>query len=414
MCLTNDGNLGPEEDLCGFHGVCLDNKCVCESGWSNSFEAIPSLFINEGARELYNNITDFSEEPLSLTEFNRELLSRSPCSRHDNAMYGLQGSAFLLCLFAIIFHLPYATSRKSRFKRMFPQLFTFSTTLFGALIKFDSLDNVYPFHFAGSLSTVLFTLLFNLSTNIFFLKYTGYHLKKARLNFGLQVTIFGYNGESLFIFQTKYLYLFDIIIYTGSWAFPVFAVLALRNQSDFNFDLLVFAQKIFLVQNFYSLFRLSYLNILTYSAFTGLSRDFIKMSNFQKSADGSPSINSNYSLLLNLSKLMTQIRNSVIIFNTSWFIYYFLYGFFPRTQLSFQYFSVIAGGFMWPILSLVVLRNVKKQKKTDISKNKNTVDKQSKQKTQKFVSFIKYVTFNPKVFYRRISILQHTTKITCC
>eukprot|EP00924_Labyrinthula_sp_SR-Ha-C_P007108 snap_masked-scaffold_8-processed-gene-9.51-mRNA-1 protein AED:1.00 eAED:1.00 QI:0/0/0/0/1/1/2/0/185 len=185
MCLTNEGNIGSVEKLCGFHGTCVQNICICDDGWSNSFEFMPTLFTNEGARELYNNISNFGQKELRLSEFKRELLNRSPCSRHDNTMYTLYAASLVVCCIAVVVNFLHLSTKKKKFSADVQLIITFLFLIVCAIIKLISLDTFFRFNFIYLLFTISF--LFVYVNNIFFIKHTKYHLRKAEENIGLEV-----------------------------------------------------------------------------------------------------------------------------------------------------------------------------------------------------------------------------------
>eukprot|EP00924_Labyrinthula_sp_SR-Ha-C_P007145 snap_masked-scaffold_8-processed-gene-10.14-mRNA-1 protein AED:1.00 eAED:1.00 QI:0/0/0/0/1/1/2/0/394 len=382
MCLTNEGNIGSVEKLCGFHGTCVQNICICDDGWSNSFEFMPTLFTNEGARELYNNISNFGQKELRLSEFKRELLNRSPCSRHDNTMYTLYAASLVVCCIAVVANLHHLSVTKKREEGAAPFLLTFLLFIFAASIKIISLDNVFPFNFVFSFSSLLFAFAHGIFNNIFFLKYTRYHLIKSKLNFGLEIKICGKSAEGIFKFQAKILLTLHILVYTLSFGFPVFSVLYLKFQENFNFEVLVIAQKIFLLSIFYALFRFIYIFILSYVTFSELAKDYFKLSNISNNTDIDEITKKRQEELVQLTKKILTLRNRILFANSFWFSFFFVYAFFPSTQVSYQYFIVVQVGISWPILSIFAVNSIPKCIKTKNIYNKR-LNGNSKQPVQR-------------------------------
>eukprot|EP00924_Labyrinthula_sp_SR-Ha-C_P007106 snap_masked-scaffold_8-processed-gene-9.50-mRNA-1 protein AED:1.00 eAED:1.00 QI:0/0/0/0/1/1/4/0/356 len=345
MCLTNEGNAGPIEKLCGFHGTCLQNICICDDGWSNSFEFMPTLFTNEGARELYNNISNFGGKELRLSEFKRELLNRSPCSRHDNTMYTLYAVSLIICCVAIVAGFYHLSVTKKREEGTYPFFLSFIAFIVGALMKLISLDNVFPFNFIFSLSNILFAFVHGLVTNSFFLKYTKYHLRKGKLNFGLQVKIYGRNADGIFKVQPRFLLTLHVLSCILSLAFPVFTVMGLKFQEELNFEMLVFSQEMFILFIYYTIFLLSHL------AFSELAKDYFKLSNLSDNTKIDETTKKKNELLLSLSIKIIGLRNRI---------------------LSYQYFIVIQVGCIWPLICIFALDSIPKCSKISKTHEKHT------------------------------------------
>eukprot|EP00924_Labyrinthula_sp_SR-Ha-C_P006130 snap_masked-scaffold_54-processed-gene-0.13-mRNA-1 protein AED:1.00 eAED:1.00 QI:0/0/0/0/1/1/3/0/208 len=207
MCMNTLGEVSFGEDACGIHGTCVNQVCICESGWENSIELFPTLFIKSGAREIYNNLTDLSDF-VSLDEFKKELLNKAPCSRLDDLYYTIK-------------YIPFALSKKRRLKRLLPQILTFMFGFITAIFKTISLDNIYPFHFGFSFSLAVLYVSSNIAKNIFYLKFVEYHIEKAKQAFGIEVTFFGYHLDSVIRIQEKYIMFIDIIFLSFTTFFPL-------------------------------------------------------------------------------------------------------------------------------------------------------------------------------------------------
>eukprot|EP00924_Labyrinthula_sp_SR-Ha-C_P011769 snap_masked-scaffold_69-processed-gene-0.13-mRNA-1 protein AED:0.29 eAED:1.00 QI:0/0/0/1/1/1/3/0/212 len=211
MCMNTLGEVSFGEDACGIHGTCVNQVCICESGWENSIELFPTLFIKSGAREIYNNLTDLSDF-VSLVEFKKELLNKAPCSRLDGLYYTI--------VVALWKYIPFALSKKRRLKRLLPQILTFMFGFITAIFKTISLDNIYPFHFGFSFFLAFLYVSSNIAKNVFYIKFVQYHLVKAKKAFGIEVTFFGYSMESVLKIQQKYIIFIDIMVLSFTSFFP--------------------------------------------------------------------------------------------------------------------------------------------------------------------------------------------------
>eukprot|EP00924_Labyrinthula_sp_SR-Ha-C_P006110 maker-scaffold_54-snap-gene-0.42-mRNA-1 protein AED:0.26 eAED:0.26 QI:23/1/1/1/1/1/2/40/384 len=369
MCMNTLGEVSFGEDACGIHGTCVNQVCICESGWENSIELFPTLFIKSGAREIYNNLTDLSDF-VSLDEFKKELLNKAPCSRLDGLYYTIVGLTYICTLVALWKHIPFALSKKRRFKRTLPQILTFMFGFITAIFKTISLDNIYPFHFGFSFSLALLYVSSNIAKNIFYVKFVQYHLKKAKKVFGIEVTFLGYSMDSLLKVQQRYIIFIDIIFLSFTYFLPIFVSVILDTQDNFNFNLLVLSQIVYLVLFYYSFIYLAYLLVLNHVVFTGLEKDFAKLLSISRmNTNPSSGSNSKTAKINRLLKNTHSIKLSIFSYTLIWFIVFGMLIFFYQTQGSLQYFNMIACGILWPIHTTNNFNRARKEKKDIKEKN---------------------------------------------
>eukprot|EP00924_Labyrinthula_sp_SR-Ha-C_P014725 snap_masked-scaffold_85-processed-gene-0.20-mRNA-1 protein AED:1.00 eAED:1.00 QI:0/0/0/0/1/1/2/0/150 len=98
MYLTITGEVESNHKLCGAHGTCVEDECVCESGWVPLLDFVPNLAGGTGAEELFrNNFGDGNET--SFKEFRAILYKAAPCAGNE----ALLKSVFILGIIINLF-----------------------------------------------------------------------------------------------------------------------------------------------------------------------------------------------------------------------------------------------------------------------------------------------------------------------
>eukprot|EP00924_Labyrinthula_sp_SR-Ha-C_P009028 maker-scaffold_2-snap-gene-10.2-mRNA-1 protein AED:0.07 eAED:0.07 QI:0/0.33/0.25/1/1/1/4/224/335 len=203
MCLTFSGETSPADELCGNYGSCIENICVCNSGWDRSLDHVPHTYSGQGAEEIFNSLKK-NRSKISLDEFLDELSLSAPCTKHIT----LWNSLHIIALFVSL--------QKYKFKSKtyeILKLLTIFCSICTNIMKLIEKNPMFPFSLAVSYGISCNFILLNATFHFFFVRHTKYSINKAKALCTLQPTFCGYSAGKLFLYQIKFTFFIDVVIF---------------------------------------------------------------------------------------------------------------------------------------------------------------------------------------------------------
>eukprot|EP00924_Labyrinthula_sp_SR-Ha-C_P008991 snap_masked-scaffold_2-processed-gene-8.30-mRNA-1 protein AED:1.00 eAED:1.00 QI:0/0/0/0/1/1/2/0/156 len=155
MCLTISGDTLPLNKLCGNRGSCVEDICVCDSGWTRSLDSIPHIYAGSGAEEIFNSL---KKKQIGFQLVNEFSLS-APCVKYIGLWNFLHILGIIVCLvaFVIIIRTKIHEFRKEKF-----EILKVSTVFFTIIVnslKLVEKDPIFPFKLNVSYTTSLHYML---------------------------------------------------------------------------------------------------------------------------------------------------------------------------------------------------------------------------------------------------------------
>eukprot|EP00924_Labyrinthula_sp_SR-Ha-C_P002312 maker-scaffold_16-snap-gene-0.42-mRNA-1 protein AED:0.00 eAED:0.00 QI:377/1/1/1/1/1/2/179/356 len=355
MCLTSSGKCNPFDKLCGNHGSCIENICVCNSGWTNSFDYNSHIYAGPGAEEIFNSLKK-NRSKVSLDEFLDELFLSAPCTKHLAGWNIIQITGILISLFSLFLIWRIQQNRKKWEKYDTTKVTTIINTVITNSIRLKEQESMYPFSFAGSLGIALSFIFLQATIYFFFVKYTKYNLKKAKALYALRTTFYGYNVEKLFSFQIYFTFFLDVIAVGGCVLIQPILIEYTKNKEIFEFIVLDYLRYIQSIQN--ALISISSVIILVvcHIVMNAIEKDLRFLTTFystQKQLTNHEEIEHSDAII----KLLPRIK--WIKFMTSQFyigslVIFFTFFVFPTSEVAFQYLGPIYSGIVIPLLSIIL------------------------------------------------------------
>eukprot|EP00924_Labyrinthula_sp_SR-Ha-C_P011634 snap_masked-scaffold_17-processed-gene-3.28-mRNA-1 protein AED:1.00 eAED:1.00 QI:0/0/0/0/1/1/3/0/228 len=220
MCLTLLGKTKPVEDLCGAHGQCIDNICICDKYWENSLDFMSLVDYGSGGSEVFYNLTEI-EDFVSVDAYKNSLLQSAPCTRYEPLM-----TVSIL------------QKKRQRFRivHIFRTL-GFLIFMIYAILKISLGKQAnYPFTLSTSILFSCFKICKNSTIYFYFYKHASWQIVKARQMYSLRVTAFGIDLELFFQYQKKFAAFYDIFIFSSLYFVAPFVIEFLRDEEDIEFE----------------------------------------------------------------------------------------------------------------------------------------------------------------------------------
>eukprot|EP00924_Labyrinthula_sp_SR-Ha-C_P004321 snap_masked-scaffold_3-processed-gene-20.6-mRNA-1 protein AED:1.00 eAED:1.00 QI:0/0/0/0/1/1/3/0/343 len=191
MCLTWSGKSYPEQDLCGNHGECIQDICVCFDGWSNSLDLNHGYLGQHDYSDILQEVQNKSDI-VTLESFYEQLLLSSPCNRYDPIMSLMFSFSILACLTSIVFSFCRKKLRTLRTVHSFRTVSLISYASYSCikLVKGNQANEI--FYFPAGLFLSISIVSINASVIFYLYKHLKYQLEKAKTLYRMQVSLFGY------------------------------------------------------------------------------------------------------------------------------------------------------------------------------------------------------------------------------
>eukprot|EP00924_Labyrinthula_sp_SR-Ha-C_P009995 snap_masked-scaffold_21-processed-gene-5.66-mRNA-1 protein AED:1.00 eAED:1.00 QI:0/0/0/0/1/1/2/0/343 len=230
MCLTVFGETSPVNKLCGSHGSCLENVCVCDSGWERSLDHVAHTYAGPGAEEIFNSLKQ-NETTLSLDEFMNELSLAAPCTRNTTLLNTLHITGLFVSSFSLIVILKLQKNQFRSEKYEILKVMTILCSMITNITRLSGDNLIFPFSPKVSYAICCNFILMHATIYFFFIKHTRYSLNKTKAFSALQSTLFGYNIEKLFLYQINFTFLLDVVIF-GMISFSQPIIVQLQEQKN--------------------------------------------------------------------------------------------------------------------------------------------------------------------------------------
>eukprot|EP00924_Labyrinthula_sp_SR-Ha-C_P009031 snap_masked-scaffold_2-processed-gene-10.12-mRNA-1 protein AED:1.00 eAED:1.00 QI:0/0/0/0/1/1/3/0/352 len=279
MCLTIFGETSPSNKLCGNHGSCVENICVCEPLWTRSLDFVVHTYAGTGAEEIFNFLKQ-NQSKLSLGEFSNELSLSAPCTKNLLLWNLILIVGIIISLFSLTIIL---VVQKKKFKSEIFEVLKV-TTIFSAIftntIKLVEQDTTFPFSLAGSLGVSSNFLLVESTFYFFFVKHAKYHLKKTKLLYSLRPKFYGYNVEKLFYFHINFIIIFDVIGFGGCPLIQTLIVQCNRNEQDIDFKVFDSLRYIQIIQSLLAIICTIIILLVCHIVMEALKKDLKLLSQY--------------------------------------------------------------------------------------------------------------------------------------
>eukprot|EP00924_Labyrinthula_sp_SR-Ha-C_P001954 maker-scaffold_30-snap-gene-3.25-mRNA-1 protein AED:0.00 eAED:0.00 QI:130/1/1/1/1/1/2/183/364 len=363
MCLTLLGLTEPANQLCGNHGQCVENVCVCDAGWTRSLDHVLNIYSGSGAEEIFNTLKQ-NRSSVSLPEFVDELSLSAPCTKNTVLWNIIQLLAFIcgLFVFFIIVKVQKNKQKSKNFERL--KRFTLVYTAVVHLQKFLKKDPEFPFTLDSSLLVGGVAFLTQLTIYFFFVKHAKYHLKKARALYTLRPMWCGINLEKFFLYQIKYSFFLSVIGFGASVIITAIIMGIYRRKESFEFADILFVRNFQILQNMIGVLMFLYLLILCQVVMRTLLADLNTLLEFYPSTNNTVSTtqieddeNPGRRKKEVITELIVQIKNINLVM-TLWcgngLLVFAVFIFFPVAEVGVQYFAPLHGGVFFSFLCLLL------------------------------------------------------------
>eukprot|EP00924_Labyrinthula_sp_SR-Ha-C_P001350 snap_masked-scaffold_44-processed-gene-0.33-mRNA-1 protein AED:1.00 eAED:1.00 QI:0/0/0/0/1/1/2/0/344 len=315
MCLELDAGR-----TCGAFGFCDKelNKCICDDGWSQSFEMIFFPFTKE-----------------KVTANRTELFDRLPCNLNKSLLFSFFLLSFISSSIALLYNLPFLTTKK-RFLRQLPLLLSFFFLAMLNLIRVIDLDRIFQEDKLFTFTLAIAMVFHNLGNLVFVSKYISYHLNKLKKAFGADLKIFGFKMTPVLKGTTPIFFALDLTL------LPLFIISSFVDKET--------AGYLFYIENWIQCFRsiIRDMQVILDSH----QDETKKASNFYLYCK---------SAIPNLRMVVYAVIGYSFVFGQA----FFFYPIFKFQELIHIYYWAISG-FGWSLMSTIItyslIKNLKKGK----------------------------------------------------
>eukprot|EP00924_Labyrinthula_sp_SR-Ha-C_P001488 snap_masked-scaffold_55-processed-gene-1.19-mRNA-1 protein AED:1.00 eAED:1.00 QI:0/-1/0/0/-1/1/1/0/357 len=315
---------------CGLHGFCDTelNKCICDEGWSQSFEMI---------------YFPFTKDNIKANE--TQLFDRLPCNSNKTLLFNLFLLSFISSTIALLYNLPFLTTKR-RFLRQLPLLLSFLAFALCSLVRVIDINRIYEEDKFYTFSLAIAIFLQNTGTVVFVSKYISYHLKKLKKAFGTDLKVLGVRMTPVLRKTIPAFLTLDILL------LPIFILPAYVDKAT--------AGYLFYVENMVQSLRCILFALLTYVTSRGIIRDMqvIVKSNQDESKKASSFYLYCKAAIPNLRLVVYIVLGYSFAFGQSMF----LYSIFEFQELIHKYYWAISGfgwAFMSSVITYALIKNLK-------------------------------------------------------
>eukprot|EP00924_Labyrinthula_sp_SR-Ha-C_P001962 maker-scaffold_30-snap-gene-3.24-mRNA-1 protein AED:0.11 eAED:0.93 QI:0/0/0/0.75/1/1/4/0/360 len=319
MCLTVFGETSPTEELCGKHGHCVENICVCDSGWSRSIDLFPKVYAGNGAEQIFNSLEQ-NRSIVTLNVFVEELSLSAPCTENLffwNLIHILASVCGLVVLFVI------TKVQKNKQKTNGFETLKKLSVFYIAVVHFVKLlerDPQFPFTLHTSILLGAVAFLSQAVIYLFFIKHTKYHLKKAKALYTLRPMLWGVNLEHFFFFQINFSFVLNVIAFGGSWIISPLVVQGFDQKQAIDSSIILFLRIFPIMQNVVGALTFLFLLILSKVLTTILLGDLHTLLQFYPSTQSTTTFNqiadeenARKKKTISITKLISQIKHTDFI-----------------------------------------------------------------------------------------------------
>eukprot|EP00924_Labyrinthula_sp_SR-Ha-C_P009061 snap_masked-scaffold_2-processed-gene-11.0-mRNA-1 protein AED:1.00 eAED:1.00 QI:0/0/0/0/1/1/2/0/364 len=363
MCLTISGEKEPVEKLCGAFGKCVENICVCDSGWVRSIDISSNVYSNSGAKDVFDSL-ERNRSKVSLNEFLTEISLSAPCTKNIPLLTGIY-SLTVISVFLVTFIMLKVQKKKHKSKYLQTLKFiNLGVTAYWSIDRLFERETIFPFSFKNSLAVGIDSMLVMMVFYFFFVKHANYNLQKAKALYSLRATLWGINLETLFIYQKRFSFFLYVIGFGGSFLISPLIVGFYRHQDSISFEVFNLLRTFQEIQNFLGLLSVLYLLVFSQIVTKTLFTDLSKLLDVQTittnpvyQTDSHIKEDMENKKKNSVIKLMSQITYTNIIMSlwcSNAAIVFFVFILFPETDVSMQYLGPMQTGVLFPWLCLIL------------------------------------------------------------
>eukprot|EP00924_Labyrinthula_sp_SR-Ha-C_P001552 snap_masked-scaffold_18-processed-gene-1.14-mRNA-1 protein AED:1.00 eAED:1.00 QI:0/0/0/0/1/1/2/0/346 len=331
MCLTVFGETSPVNKLCGNHGSCIENICMCDSGWTNSLDHGFHTSVGPGAEEIFDSLKQ-NRSRISFDEFFTELTLSAPCTKQ------IQNNQF----------------RSEKYEVL--KILTILCAIVTNILKLIEGNPMFPFSLEVSFGISLNFVLMNATTYFFFVKHTKYNLNKAKALATLRVKFCGFNAEYIFFLQIKFSFVLSVVLFGGCLFIQPLIILSQRNKENMNFSVLESLRYLQIIQNVLGIISSGFIILVCRIVMHALEKDLKLLTDFYITArkqgkDQTSKKSNEVEILLHRIKWTNFLTTQLYLTGLITFFVLLVY---PPSEIIMQYMGPFLAGIAVPLVCIVL------------------------------------------------------------